>query len=162
MLSQRTLRVLMVLSNQKKVLAEQTAADASRRLAALGGQATTLSKYVASLSEQMIRTNINTGYELRSYGRFIEMGIRAQTQNEVAITAGEAAQKLALDDLAIETEKQKALRKTMDQSAAAADMLAARRDDQSPGRSTASRESGKVGRTGLTPPAPRQASSRQT
>jgi len=162
MLSQRTLRMMLVLSNRKKIQAERAAADASRRLSALGGQAATLSAYMAELGAQLTNENIRTGYDLRSYGRFIEMSIRARSQNEAAIAAGEADQKAALDNLAVETEKQKAIRKTMDQIASAADIIAAAGEDQSlGGRPAVSRESGKRGRTGFAPREDRQASSRQ-
>lgn len=161
MLSRRTLRILMVISNRKKIQAEQAAAEASRRLSALDGQAATLSTYMADLGNRMTSVNIKTGYDLMSYGRFIEMGIRARSQNETAIAAGTAAQKVAFDELALETEKQKAIKRTLEQAAAAADILDARRQDHSFNQSAVSNESGNRGRTGRLPPFERQLSNRQ-
>lgn len=179
MLSRKTLRVLTILSNRDKIRAEQMAADAAKRLAALGGQSATLSAYMTDLGRRLVEEGITSGLELKSYGQFIEMGVRARHANEAQIRVGENAQKQALDSLALATEKHKALQKAADAARAAADRLAERADDHaagapSPAAGSASASASAAGasggssgpstrgRAGFSPPSARQASSRQT
>ncbi|MDE3079037.1 MAG: hypothetical protein KGI94_03275 [Paracoccaceae bacterium] len=165
MLSQKTLRLLTTLSTREKIRAEQTAADAAQRLVTLGGQSATLSAYMADLGQRLAQADIATGLELRSYGQYIELGVRARNINEQQIRAGESAQKHALDKLALATEKHKALQKATDEASAAADLVASRAADHSAGVSGVagpSSASAKRGLRGLSPPEARHASRRQT
>lgn len=162
MVSQRTLRLLTTLSTREKLRAEQIAAEAAQRLITLGGQSATLSAYMADLGERLGQADITSGLELRAYGSYIEMGARARNLNEQQIVAGETAQKQALDSLALATEKHKALQKAAEAASAAADLLAARAEDQSAGTSVPSSASSNRGRRGLSPPEARHASRRQT
>lgn len=165
MVSQRTLRLLTTLSTREKIRAEQAAADAAQRLVTLGGQSATLSAYMADLGERLVQADIASGLELRSYGQYIEMGVRARNINEQNIRAGESAQKHALDTLALATEKHKALQKAADEASAAADLLASRAEDHLAGGSGVAGPSGgsaKRGLRGLSPPEARHASRRQT
>ena len=162
MLTGKTLRLLTTLSNRDKIRAEQKAAEAAKRLAALGGQSATLSAYMADLGQRLMRDGIASGLELKSYGQFIEMGVRARNINETQIRAGESAQQAALDSLALATEKHKALQKASDEASATAETLAARAEDHSAGASGGSSDASSRGRAGFSPPAARQASRRQT
>ena len=126
MLTHKTLRLMTVISNGDKLRAEQSAAEAVQRLTVLGGQARTLTAYTADLGARLATDGISSGMELKSYGRFIEMGIRARNRNEAAIAAGEAAQEKALNRLAVTTEKHRALSRTTEEARA----FAAREEDR--------------------------------
>lgn len=163
MMSPRTLRILMVVSQREKATAERAAAEAARKLAVLGGQAASLDRYVTDLEGRMVRERAISGYDLRSYGRFIEMGVRAMVQNADAIVAGEAAQEAALGELGRQTERHKAIRKSVAEVASAtAGVLEKRIETQASAPGRASTDSGMLGRGGGLYPAFRHASTRQT
>lgn len=169
MLSDKTLRVLTTLSNRDKIQAEQMAAEAAKRLAALGGHSATLSAYIADLGQRLTEAEITSGLEMKSYGQFIEMGARARLANEAQIRAGETARQAALDHLALATEKHRALQKAADAARAAADRMAEQAQDQPAGAPASgsappggSSAPSSRGRSGFSPPWARQASSRQT
>ncbi|TMV87238.1 hypothetical protein FGG78_19015 [Thioclava sp. BHET1] len=119
-LSHKMRHLLSTLSKGDKLRAEHSAAEAAQRLSVLDGHARTLSSYTTALATRLLEDGVENGFELKSYGQFIEMSIRAGHQNAIAITAGEAAQVKALDTLARATEKHKALRQSSEDALAVA------------------------------------------
>lgn len=161
MLSTKTLRILTVLSGRDKAIAEQSAAAAMHRRAALDNHARTLATYAAGLGGQMIGDAIQTGYDLRAYGQFIEMTVDALNQNDLAIEKNTMDQQAALADLGVKTERHKAVLETRDRSAAEVEASRENAHASLVGGGV-SRVSGKAGRIGAAPPFARQASRRHT
>lgn len=108
MLSNRSIRILMIFASQQRAQAEATAAAETRRLDALARSMQTLAGYALDLDNRRL-AGIQTGHDLLIHGQFLAATIRAQllTENEKAQT--ELAQERAIMMLGETIERQNRL-----------------------------------------------------
>ena len=108
MLTNRSLRILMIFASQQRGQAEARVAAEARRLEELKRSIQTLVGYALDLDSRRV-SDIQTGHDLLTHGQFIAVTIRAQLLTENAKAQTELAQEDALMKLGQTIEHQNRL-----------------------------------------------------